>query len=290
MTNGIGNERIGIVGLGRMGRAIAERLADTGFAVAGWNRTPRGDAGLPPDQLCAELEALAGRSDILVLSLFDDDALRDVLERLLAADLTGKLIADTSTVRPDTLAAYSARIGVAGAAAIDAPISGGPEMVTAGGAGMFLGGNERDVARFAPVAGALSRSARHIGPLGAGSAAKIVNNMLLMGCWEALREAVSVGRKAGLDPRVMIDFLCDGPAANGALKGRRAEVLGDSDRVGFPVSGVIKDAVMFRSVAESFGVETPAVDAALSGFRDAEAAGLGQDDLAALIRVALRGA
>lgn len=279
-------ERIGIIGLGRMGTAIARRLASLGFAVTGWNRTPGPvPGGVAP---AATLAEIAQASDVIVLSLFDDAAVAQVLEQLLPLPLTGKLMADTSTVRPDTLAGFAARLAATGATAVDAPISGGPEQVLAGTAGVFFGGSAQDGERFRPLAQAIASRVRHTGPLGTGTIAKIVNNMMLMSQWEALRAAMLVGRRGGLSARDVLDIVAEGPAGTAALKGRMAEILGDSDRVGFTVAGVIKDARLFLDVTDGLGVEASSIRAALQSFCDLADRGMEGQDLAALIREAGR--
>lgn len=142
--------RVDILGLGRMGRAMAARLAGQGFAVAGWTR-----GGILPDRARELRLAVHGSatdavasSDIVLLSLSDDAAVTEVVGMLVRADLRGKLIVDTSTVGPDTLRRLADVIGEAGGAALDAPISGGPDLVLAGRAGFYIGGAAQDFERL----------------------------------------------------------------------------------------------------------------------------------------------
>lgn len=279
-------ERIGVVGLGRMGGAIASAIQSKGFTVSGWNRSPIADA--TPYAVLPDLEVLVAASDILILSLFDDRAVAGVLENLLRYNLAGRMIVDTSTVRPDTLASFAPAIEQAGASVLDAPISGGPEMVLAATAGLFIGGTDVDLDRFRPVAHAIAARVRHIGPLGSGAAAKIVNNMMLLGHWESLREAMLVGRRAGLSARTIVEVVADGPAGTAALRGRIEEVLGETDRVGFSVAGGLKDASLFLGVAQSYGIDVPAVSAGRAAYAALVDQGFADDDLAALIREAGR--
>lgn len=279
--------RIGILGLGRMGRALAARLAGQGFQVVGWTRSGAapmaGALGITP---CADLAAIAAAADILLLSLSDDAAVTGVIQDLLRGDLTGKLIVDTSTIGPDTLRGQAEAIHRAGAAALDAPISGGPDMVAAGKAGFYIGGDAADVARFRPVAEALADRIHHVGALGAGAAAKIVNNMMLMGFWEALKEALQLGKRAGLDLDTMLKFLATSPAASGAFQHRLPVLRGESDAVGFTVAGVVKDGEMFRRTARKYGVKVPAIDAAFASYQAHQARGNGEKDLATMVRAA----
>lgn len=279
--------RIGILGLGRMGRALAARLAGQGFQVAGWTRSGAAPlAGALRITPCADIPAITAAADILLLSLSDDAAVSSVIRDLLRGDLAGKLIVDTSTIGPDTLRSHAEAIHRAGGAALDAPISGGPDMVAAGKAGFYIGGAPADVARFQPVAAALADRIHHVGALGAGAAAKIVNNMMLMGFWEALKEALQLGKRAGLDLDTMLKILSTSPAASGAFLHRLPVLKGESDAVGFPVSGVVKDGRMFSRVARMLQVETPAIAAAIASFGAYDAGGHGDEDLARMVRAA----
>lgn len=280
--------RIGVLGLGRMGRAMAARLAAQDFAVCGWTR-----GGMAPEAAralgLAALQDIAGMADaaeIIILSLSDDAAVTEMATTLSRGNLAGRLVVDTSTVGPDTLRRQAGAIARAGGAALDAPISGGPDMVALGKAGFYIGGDAADVARFMPVAEALSDRIHHVGPLGTGAAAKIVNNMMLMGFWQALKEALSVGKRAGLDLDTMLKVLGTSPAASGAFQHRLPVLRGESDAVGFSVAGVVKDGAMFSRVAGTLQVETPAIAAAIASFRAYDAAGHGDEDLARMVRAA----
>ena len=109
---------------------------------------------------------------MVLLSLSDDAAVAEIVGQLGRGDLAGKLIVDTSTVSPDTLRRLAGAIGEAGGAALDAPVSGGPDLVLAGKAGFYIGGAQADFERFRPVAEAMSNRIHHVGALGEGAAAK----------------------------------------------------------------------------------------------------------------------
>jgi 3-hydroxyisobutyrate dehydrogenase len=287
-----GKPRVGILGLGRMGRAIATRLTQHGFDVAGWTRS-----GIASDQADEWGIATYGRAvdaaadaDIVLLSLRDDAAVTEVVGALVRTDLSNKLIVDTSTVSPDTLRQLASAIGEAGGAAMDAPISGGPDLVLAGKAGLYIGGAPADFQRFRPVAETISNRVHHVGALGEGAAAKIVNNMLLLGFWGCLKEAVQVGKRAGLSADTMMTFLAGSPAATPLLAQRVPVILGQSDEVGFTISGVVKDGLMFTQTARQYGVAVPAIEAGLASYRGCEEAGFGEADFAVMIRAAYRDA
>ncbi len=278
-------ERIGVIGLGRMGSALAERLAAQGLPVTGWTRS--GHVGLPGVSPAATLDEAVGASDVLILSLFDDAAVRDVLARLARLDLTGRLIAETSTVSPAVLRDAAPAIEASGGRAIDAPISGGPEMVRAGTIGLFVGGAPEDVVRFRPIAALLSQRVVPVGPLGAGYAAKIVNNVALGGAWQAMVECTQIGARLGLDLETMIGILAESPAASPSFRTRVPKILGEDREVGFPVSGVMKDQDLFLRIAEGLGVDVPALSAARGNFGRVAEDGHGAEDLARVIPLRL---
>ncbi|AMM85363.1 NAD(P)-dependent oxidoreductase [Martelella sp. AD-3] len=282
-------EVIGICGIGRMGSAIADRLAAKGFRLVLWSRSGVTDefADRNRAEIALNLASLAFKSDIIITSLINDGAVDSVLSKLVETSLPGKLVVETSTVRPDTLRRFSEKIKAKGGSAIDAPISGGPELVREGTAGIYVGGATIDYKRYLPVAEALSDRIHHTGSLGAGAAAKIVNNMMLCGYWEVLKEALMTGKKAGLSVETMLDVLLTSPGGSPALKFRAPRILGEDKSIGFPAKGALKDATLFAEVAKSFGIDTPAINAAVESYRTCIADGHGDEDLSAMVRTAL---
>ncbi|MFC5446591.1 NAD(P)-dependent oxidoreductase [Rhizobium halophytocola] len=281
--------KIGIAGLGRMGGAMAERLVGQGFEVAGWRRSGVGpqEAATLKITACETLAALAAASDIVILALLDDEAVDAVLSGLVDTDIAGRLIVDTSTVSPQTLTAHQAAFAARGACLIDAPIAGGPDMVRIGSIGLYIGGDAADVARFMPVAEALSGRILHVGPLGHGAAGKLVNNMMLLGYWQCLKEALLLGQKCGLDRDTMIGLLSGSPAASGAFKARIPVILGQTDAVGFSIAGALKDARLVDSVATALDQPIPAMRLAQQSFEAMVAAGYSAADLAVMVRHAV---
>jgi len=274
--------------MGRMGSAIAARLSGAGFAVSGWSRS-----GIPTDRATAivpqsDLASLTASSEIVILSLTDDAAVTSVVDEMCRNVLAGKLIVDCSTSGPDTLRSRKDAIELAGGRALDAPISGWPEMVASGRAGLYIGGVAQDVARFMPVAEVLSNRIHHVGDLGDGAAMKIVNNMMLTGYWQCLKEALQVGKRSGLSAETMLRILAGSPAANGSLAAKSAVILGQSDAVSFTVEGVTKDLALFAETARRAGVDVPVIAAALASFKSYRDDGNGAKDFVAMVRDAYK--
>ena len=283
------SERIGVVGLGRMGAALAVKAAAEGFETTGWTRSG-GDAAAADAAgyaLVPTLEDAAAAADILMLSLFDDDAVTQVLTTLAGTDLTGKLIVETSTVSPEIVRAHADAIEAAGGRLIDAPISGGPEMVLDGTMGLFIGGDPSDAARFIKVADRLSNRVAHIGPLGSGIAAKIVNNIALAGAFAAAVDSMVLGKAMGLEYETMMAFLEKSPGTSPKFKSRVPGKLGKDDTVGFAIEAGVKDSRIFLGEGARNGVDLPAMAQMSRYFDQCMEAGLGDRDVAVIPRLVL---
>ncbi len=279
-------ERIGLIGLGRMGWALAARLAAKGMDVRGWTRSGADSRKASADGFAAvsKIEDLVASSDVLILSLFDEAAVRDVLAKLASLELSAKLVVETSTVPPQVVRDCEAAILAAGGRLIDAPISGGPEMVTAGTMGLFIGGAEAEVQRFWPVGEAASDWMAHVGTLGAGAAAKIVNNVALAGALQASLEALRMGHRMGLDFDTMLGFLEKSPGTTPMFKMRLAKVRGEDRKVGFSVNAAGKDTRLFMAVAEELGERVWALEGIAQSTQYGVDAGLGDHDVAVLVK------
>lgn len=273
-------ERFGIIGLGRMGAAIAKRFAEQGHAVLGWTRSGRGVESV---ESAADLETLVSASDVLILSLFDDEAVSDVLDALLSFELAGKLIIETSTVSPGVLEKRTEQIEASGGQAVDAPISGGPELVAAGQCGVFIGGSDEAAARATQSLEAISNRIFHVGPLGTGLVMKVINNGMIQTYVAGLAELLPMARRAGLSLEVALKILCGGPAGMPLVTARIPKILGEDNEVGFSLDGAFKDNEMFQQVVKSYGL-TPTMLARFGEHRDDIAeAGLLEHDPAAMI-------
>lgn len=276
-------ERIGVIGLGRMGSAIAQRMSEQGRDVLGWTRSNRAVEGVTS---AADLAALVANSETLILSLFDDSAVAEILDALLELDLNGKQIIDTSTVVPTLLKDRIERIMAKGATAVDAPISGGPEMVLAGICGVFVGGEDAAALRAQDSLAAISGRIFHVGPLGTGLVMKVINNGMLQCYFNGLGDLMPLAKRAGLPMETAMRILSGGPAGIQMVIDRLPKILGEDKTVGFTVAAAHKDNDVFQRVVQSFGLESSVL--ANSGERQRAAidAGLGEDDPAVLVSFA----
>ncbi|MEJ8563044.1 NAD(P)-dependent oxidoreductase [Yoonia sp. GPGPB17] len=273
-------ERIGVLGLRRMGSAIARRMQAQGHHVLGWTRSGRAVDGVA---MVSDLAKVIAQSDTLILSLLDDNAVADVLDACLAFDLSGKQIIETSTVVPTILQERIARIEDKAATAVDAPISGGPDLVAAGACGVFIGGDDTAATRAKETLSAIAGRIFHIGPLGTGLAMKTINNSMLQCYFSGLDDMMPLAKRAGIPLETAMTILSGGPAGVPMIANRIPKVLGHDTTVGFTIAAVHKDNDVFQRVVQAYGLTLPMLAAAGERQKSALAKEMGGDDPAALI-------
>ncbi len=275
--------RISMIGLGKMGSAMTLRLLECGHEMVVWNRTTARAAPLVAvgAKLVGSAKAAVAASDISITSLFDAQVLDDVFhadDGILAADLTGKLIIEMSTVRPGVEKALAAEVAAKGGAMIDCPVGGTTGPARNGKLLGLVGGADADVARAMPVLEQLCRRIEHIGPNGAGSAMKLAINLPLAVYWQTMGEAMALVRDLGRDPAWMIDLFNDTSGGNNALKSRGPAVAaalagGDGGMATFDLGGIAKDLGLMVAEARAKGFDLPVAAAAQAIYDQAVADG-----------------
>jgi 3-hydroxyisobutyrate dehydrogenase len=284
--------KIGVCGTGRMGSSIAQRLMAVGHQVGVWNRDaaktkPLTEAGA---KMFASPAELAKNCDTVVVMLLNDAATEAVYRGsngILQTELTGKLLIDMSTVRPDTMISIGTTVIQRGAAFIECPVGGSTAPAKEGKLFGLAGGAKTDVARAMPVLEQLCRRIEHVGELGAGATMKLAVNLPLLVYWQALGEALAICAPLNLPADRLIDILSDTAGTPTAMKGRGAsiaKVLGGEPMgpTAFAVSAAKKDLATAVQFGQSIHAKLPVTASALACFEEAEAAGLGNADATAV--------
>jgi 3-hydroxyisobutyrate dehydrogenase-like beta-hydroxyacid dehydrogenase len=200
--------RVGFVGIGDQGGGIAERICKAGFPTRIWAR--RREAVLPFEALGAEVAdtiADLGHCDIIGLCVVDDAGVVEVIEALLPWLKAQSVIVIFSTVHPDTCMAMGARAAEHRVALIDAPVSGGGDVARAGQLSVMVGGPAAILARCRPVLDSFAGMIVHLGPLGSGQYAKLINNALLSAQLALADQALGAGASLGLDRAALAKLL-----------------------------------------------------------------------------------
>jgi 3-hydroxyisobutyrate dehydrogenase len=281
--------RIGFVGLGTMGSAMAANLVRAGFHLIVWNRSAGRDAdvlALGADR-AATLAQLGATCDVVVICVTDSPQVEEVLfaDAGLAQGLTrGSLVIDCSTISPVTTMQLAARLDAQGVGWVDAPVSGGSEGARTATLSIMVGGAEDDVVRATPVLAAMGSTITHLGPVGAGQWTKAINQVILAGAYLAVAEGITLGLQAGLDMDKVVSALSGGAAGSWILKNRSGRMIDDDYPLGFKISLHRKDLAIALDLATQTGSELPVASLAASFEDELIVQGYGDDDISALAR------
>jgi 3-hydroxyisobutyrate dehydrogenase-like beta-hydroxyacid dehydrogenase len=275
--------KVAVVGLGAMGSRIARRLLDSGHEVVVWNRNaarvvPLVEAGAVAAESPADA---AQQAEAVITMVSNPDALRNVTEGQagVAAGLTPPTtLIQMSTVGPaatERLASALSR----GAELLDTPVLGSVAEAETGALKIYAGGEEALVERWTPLLSSLG-SVIHVGPVGAGSVAKLVANASLVGVIGVLGEALAVAQGLGLPREVTFEVLETTALADQA-KRRRASIESGDYPPRFGLSLARKDADLILEAGADLDLRV--IEAARSWLAEAEEAGLGKDDYSAVL-------
>jgi 3-hydroxyisobutyrate dehydrogenase len=280
---------IGVLGLGRMGAALAGRLLEQGHDVVVWNRSP-GKAAELSEAGAKEADSVADAvegAEVAVTVLSDDDAVRAVA---LGAALDGRGIAgslapdgihvDCSTISPALSDELADAVGPDRFAS--APILGAPMAVRSGQATYLAGGRASVLDRLEPMLSSLAANVRRYELPSQAAAAKLASNLMLLAGVAALAESFAVGRAGGLSDDQLRQLLSESPMVPQGVRNRFEGILtGEQDPWWTTTLGA-KDAGLAVALARSAGVETPVAEAVHDRFAEAAARGHSEDDIVAV--------
>jgi 3-hydroxyisobutyrate dehydrogenase len=279
----MGGMRIAWLGLGRMGAPMAAHVARSDHDLVVWNRTPGKAAPLVAlgARDAASIAEAVGEADAVVTMLFGPDAVREVLAEVGDNAHEGALVVECSTIGPTVAREAGAAVAQRGLRFVDAPVVGSVRPATDGTLGVLAGGSDEDYAAAEPLLhlwGDPSR-VRHVGPIGAGSAMKLVINLTLGVAMGGIGEALRLAGDLGLDRTATLDVLATGPLGASVETKRAMLDSGEFRPTGFSLDLMTKDLALALGAADGdLALTRAAYDAA----RGAVAAGHGDDDYASI--------
>lgn len=265
--------RLGFVGTGTMGSPIAAHLVAAGHDLWVFDRSPDAMAALVAAGATAAssaADAAAGAAVVFLSLPGPDDVEAAVIGAggVLAADPRPTRVVDLSTSSPAVVRRLHERCAADGVTFVDAPVSGGRVKAESGGLSVMVGADEADVAELRPVLDLFAAEVFHVGPCGAGTVAKLVNNQLFLAAAVLVQEAYVTGAAAGLDPAALHPIL---KASSSAPYVALAPLLlgRNFDDVIFRADIAAKDLTLAVDAAQELGVDAPVTTAALAAYRDA---------------------
>lgn len=272
---------IGIIGVGRMGLAMARNLIANGHTVTGYRRSAMDDFAAAGGLPAASPAAVADASEIIFTCLPDDEALRDALERpdgLLGVLKSGQIVVETTSSSPAQKRNQAARIAATGAIMLDCPVSGTPPMLEAGRGAFFVSGDRTAADAINDVLEAVCPRSTWVGGIGAGAATKSVATALVAIHNLAAAEGLAMAAREGGDIQAVHQAISGSPAGSamfemrGALMAKRDYASGGGSLEGYS-RGLRREHDAVRGSGP-----TPLLDVTRAWYDDAVAAGhTGQD-------------
>jgi 3-hydroxyisobutyrate dehydrogenase len=261
--------RVGFIGLGSQGGPMAQAIIDRGFTTTVWARRPEtvlpfeGSARVArsPADLAAEVDLVG------ICVLMDADVEQVVLgpDGLIEGLRPGTIVAIHSTVLPGTCTRIASVLADTGAEVIDAPVSGGGPAAATHQLLVMVGGDPRTFERAQPVLAAFGEPIVHLGPLGAGQTAKLINNLLLTSNLSLVHQAVELAAALGVEPTALVTTLQHGSSRSFALDMYANMRHGFGDPTS-PVAGVAallaKDVRLVESLIAENGADGTRLTAA----------------------------
>jgi 3-hydroxyisobutyrate dehydrogenase len=280
---------LGFIGIGIMGEAMALHLLDQGFAVTAWNLTPDRYAKVVPAgaRRAESPAAVAAASDIILMCVLDAPAVENCCfgeNGLATAQGAGKIVVDHSTINPDATRDIAARLRQRnGLRWVDAPVSGGSPAARDGTLTIMAGGDAADIEAIAPVMSALAGHFTHIGALGAGQTAKILNQVIVGTGYVLMAEALALAEAAGLDAAKLPDCLAGGFADSNLLRKLYPQMCArDFDPPRAYARQLLKDMKNVKGFAGGLDLDLPLVERAVARFAEFVAAGNEMKDPASI--------
>lgn len=288
--------RIAFVGLGRMGSGMAARLLQSGHELVVWSRSPGRveplvAGGAHP--AASPAEAVTG-ADAVFAMLSDDDASRAVWlgpQGVLAGQVRpGGFAIECSTLSHRWVMELALLVRAKGLRYLDCPVTGLPDAAASGGLTLLVGADDDDLAAAGELLRPLAGQVLHFGPVGAGTAYKLIVNLIGAVQIAGVAEGLAIAERAGLDRDQVVAALATGQAASPqVVRNSRRMAIGDDDReVVFSGRLRHKDTDYALRLAREVGVGAPLGEVALDGLADLLAAGLGELNESSIIEVARR--
>ncbi|MGW0211317.1 NAD(P)-dependent oxidoreductase [Streptomyces sp. NPDC003233] len=280
---------VGFIGLGVMGRPMAQRLVSAGTPLVVWNRTPERTAPLRAAgaTVAADADEVFARVDVVLLMLADEAAVDTVLGRgtpALAARVAGRTVVHMGTTSPEYSHALETDIRAAGGRYVEAPVSGSRVPAEEGQLVAMLAGEADAVDAVRPLLAPMCRETFVCGPAPSALLMKLSVNLFLITQVTGLTEAFHFAERQGLDRRLFLDVLDAGPMASGVSRMKAPKLFDRDFAVQAAALDVLKNNRLIAEAARKAHLASPLLDVCHTLFEETVAQGHGGEDMVAVLR------
>ena len=281
--------KLGLIGLGLMGKPMGMNLLKAGFPLTVWNRTAsRADELVTAGaKLAQSPRELAANSEFVISIVSDPAALEEVLwgkNGAMQSLQSGSIYVDSSTVSPTLARKVATACGERGVRFLDAPVTGGDWGAKKGELVFMVGGDAATLTEAEPVLRVLGKKWFHLGPNGAGQTIKLAMNLILALQVDALAEALALVTAAGLQGEKLVEVMQSSMARSGVLDIKSQNLLNGAYTPSFPLRLMHKDMRLALELAQQNHVELPATEAAFKTYSTVKEAAKEDLDYSAVMK------
>lgn len=282
------DQKVGVIGLGIMGGAMARNLLAAGWQVSGYDPDPAAAAALAADGVAVQpdVAAAARAAPVLMTSLATPAALHATAAAIAAAGVPRRVVVEASTMSLEDKQAFASALQGAGHVALDCPISGTGAQAVTRDLVVYASGDPAEIAVLRPFFAGFTRAVHDLGAHGNGSRMKFVANLLVAIHNVAAAEAMVLGIKGGLDPRQLAELVSAGVGTSRVFE-LRAPMMAANDYANatMKVSVWQRDMAVIGAFAASLGAATPLLSATVPVYDSAMATGHAAHDTASVCAV-----
>ena len=253
---------IGFIGLGIMGRPMAKNLLNAGHSLVVHSRSrgPVDEVVAAGAKAASSPKEVAAQSDVLITMLPNSPDVEQVAlgpNGIIEGARRGLIFADMSTISPIVSQKIGKALEAKGVAMLDAPVSGGEKGAIDGALSIMVGGDKAVFEKVLPIFQAMGKTITLLGPLGFGGFTKLANQIIVAVNLTALAEALTLGKKAGLDRELLLTALAGGLAGSKCLEQKKSNYIAGTYNPGFKIDLHYKDLGLIMESASALGVPVP---------------------------------
>lgn len=255
--------QIGFIGTGVMGNAISQNLIKAGHSLTVYNRTKAKTDNLVAlgAKWAASPKEVATRSELIFTMVGMPSDVENVYfgdDGVFAGLTAGKIAVDLTTSKPKLAAKLYEAGKKLGIEVLDAPVSGGDVGAKNATLTIMVGGAEATFTKVEPIFSQIGQAVNYFGPAGSGQHTKMANQIMIAGTMTGLTEMLLYAKKAGLDPKKVLETVSKGSAANWSLSNYGPRILAEDFKPGFFSRHFLKDLRIALEEAEEMGLDLPA--------------------------------
>jgi 2-hydroxy-3-oxopropionate reductase len=279
---------IGFIGLGIMGRPMAKNLINAGYKLTVYDKFAKFDdlVALGAEGAASNKEA-AAKSDVIITMLPNSPHVKEAVlgpEGVIEGISAGKIVVDMSSIAPGVSREVGEVLKTAGAAFLDAPVSGGEPKAIDGTLAIMVGGDQKTFDAVKPILEKMGSSVTLVGDIGSGNVTKLANQIVVALNIAAVSEAFVLAAKAGVDPAKIFDAIRDGLAGSAVMNAKVPMILDGNFKPGFRVELHIKDLQNALDTAHALNVPVPLTAAVMETLQALKVDGFAASDHSAIVR------